>query len=313
MENATFYPKVAGGPAVGSAYWIYANDGVRLRVAAWQTDVASKGTVFMFPGRTEYIEKLGPTANELGKRGFVTFAIDWRGQGLADRITDNPITSHVAQFADYQKDVMAMVAAARDLDLPKPWYLLGHSMGACIGLRAAIAGLPMEACAFTGPMWDLHLSQIERAAAWPLTWIANAIGKGHVFAPGNKPQEDCCYVLSVGFEGNRLTSDPEMFGYMVKQAEDLPDLQTGAPSMGWVLEALKECRALSKMHSPSMPCIALCGEGDVVVDIASVVDRMDRWSGGKLELIPNARHDIMFEVPEVREHVIKKICDQFSD
>jgi len=26
--------------------------------------------------------------------------------------------------------------AAEELDLPKPWYLVGIAMGACIGLRA---------------------------------------------------------------------------------------------------------------------------------------------------------------------------------
>lgn len=312
MEKATFYPEVADGPANGSAYWIHADDGVRLRVAMWQPEAARKGTVFIFPGRTEYIEKFGRTATEFSRRGYVSFVIDWRGQGLADRIADNPITSHVARFSDYQKDVVAMVKTAHELDLPKPWYLLGHSLGACIGLRAALEGLPVNACAFTGPLWDIHLSPIERIAAWPLTWTAQAVGKGQIFAPGNKRQEDQCYVLSVGFDENRLTNDPEMFQYMVDQAEMLSDQQTGAPSMGWVFEALKECRVLSKMPSPDVPCISFCGDRDVVIDIKAVEDRMDRWPNGTLELIPNAKHDILLEIPEVREGVLTKIGDFFS-
>jgi len=44
-----------------------------------------KGTVLLFPGRTEYIEKYGPAAADFLARGFATVVIDWRGQGLADR------------------------------------------------------------------------------------------------------------------------------------------------------------------------------------------------------------------------------------
>jgi lysophospholipase len=311
MERAPLFAEL--NSSLSAAYWTPASDGVMLRTAVWESASPSKGTVFLFPGRTEYIEKLAPVAAEFNKRGFSGIVIDWRGQGLSDRLTENRLVSHVLRFSDYQIDVAAVVKAAEDLELPRPWYLLGHSMGACIGLRAVLEALPVEACAFTGPLWDIKLSSVERAVAWPITWVSQGIGKGDVFAPGNNPQRKQCYVLSVGFDGNRLTSDPTMFQYMVTQAKALPDHQTGAPSMGWVYEALKECRSLARMKSPRQRCVTFCGDLDVVVDIDAVQMRMEAWPGGKLEMISNAKHDILSERPEVRGRVLEQVCKLFSD
>ncbi|UTS82738.1 alpha/beta hydrolase [Phaeobacter piscinae] len=309
MDEAPLYPEIAEAPEGGSAYWVYAKDQVRLRVGLWKPDSPQKGTVFVFPGRSEYIEKYGRTITELSKLGFGTFLIDWRGQGLADRSTTDAMTGHVDRFSDYHKDVAAMIEAAEELSLPKPWYLIGHSLGACIGLRALIDGLPMAACAFTGPMWNIKLPAAKRAAAWPLSWAAQTLGKGHVYAPGT---DGTSYVLSTPYEANRLTNDVEMYEYYIRQATTLTDHQIGGPSLGWLFQTLNETKALSKVASPEIPCITFCGEQDEVVEISAVRDRMSRWPGGRLEMIPNARHDVFSEVPEIRNGVVARIGELFS-
>ncbi|KPN62888.1 lysophospholipase [Aliiroseovarius crassostreae] len=309
MDQAPLYPEIAEAPEGGSAYWVYAKDRVRLRVGLWKPDSPQKGTVFVFPGRSEYIEKYGRTITELSKLGFGTFLIDWRGQGLADRSTTDAMTGHVDRFSDYHKDVAAMIEAAEELSLPKPWYLIGHSLGACIGLRALIDGFPMSACAFTGPMWNIKLPAVKRAAAWPLSWAAQTLGKGHIYAPGT---DGTSYVLSTPYEANRLTNDAEMYEYYIRQATTLTDHQIGGPSLGWLFQTLKETKALSKVASPEIPCITFCGEQDEVVEISAVRDRMSRWPGGRLEMIPNARHDVFSEVPEIRNGVVARIGELFS-
>lgn len=309
MEEAPFSLDVAEGPPNGRAYWVVADDGVRLRVALWETDSAPIGTILLFSGRSEYIENYGRTAIDLGKFGFATFAIDWRGHGLSDRLIDDQLKGHVARFTDYQKDVAAMVKAAQELDLPKPWYLVGHSMGACIGLRSVMEGLPVQACAFTSPMWQIKMSKLELLAAWPLSWAAQAIGKGQIYVPGVKQQT---YVLSTGFEGNKMTHDPEMFGYWVNQAKTLTDLPTAGPTMGWLYEALKECRSLSKRPSPDIPCAVFCADKDEDIDIHAIQHRMEHWSSGSCELFENSKHELFLETPDIRSSVIAKICDLFA-
>lgn len=309
MENAPLYPEIAEAPANGKAYWLHTEDKVRLRVGLWKTEKPQNGTIFVFPGRTEYIEKYGRTLSDLQEYGFTTFVIDWRGQGLADRATKDPMKGHIDQFSDYHKDVEAMVNAAEELDLPRPWYLIGHSLGASIGLRAILAGLPVTACAFTSPMWKINLPAIKRAAAWPLCWAAQTFGKSYVYAPGT---DGTSYVLNTGFQDNRLTNDPEMYQYYLRQIDALPKHQLGGPSIGWLYQTLNETRKLSKLRSPALPCITFCGDQDEVVDLSAVQDRMAHWPNGTLEMIENAKHDVFSEMPQIRESVVKKISELFT-
>lgn len=309
LDKAPIHPKVAEGPDDVRAYWVFGDDNVRLRVAHWPAEKSSKGTVFLFQGRTENIEKYGRTVEYLHRFGYSAFAVDWRGQGLSDRLTEDPMMGHVARFSDYQKDVAAAVEAARSLNLPQPWFLLGHSLGACVGLRAIIEGLPVSACAFTAPLWDINLPTLHRLGAWPLSWAFQALGKGDTYAPGTRGES---YVLTTEFDDNRLTHDPDMYRYYMNVSESLPDQQIGGPSMSWLFQTLKETRALSKLQSPGIPCITFCGAEDEIVAISAIEDRMARWPGGKLELMQNARHDVLYETPSVRENVLAQICELFS-
>lgn len=309
LDDAPFFPHVAEGPGDVRAYWINADDKVRLRVAHWASEGLAKGTVFVFQGRTENIEKYGRTAEALHLAGYGVFAIDWRGQGLSDRLTDDPMTGHVVLFSDYQKDVAAMRRAAEALDLPKPWYLIGHSLGACVGLRAIIEGLPVAACAFTAPLWGVNLSAFQRLAAWPLSWAAQFVGMGHVYAPGTRGES---YVLHTDFEDNRLTHDPDMYQYYIRISVALVDQQLGGPSMGWLFQTLKETRSLSKLPSPDIPCITFCGAEDSIVAIPGAKDRMARWQRGKFELVENARHDVLYETSRIRNDVLTKISGLFG-
>ena len=296
----------------GIGYWVRTSDNIRLRVGLWPAVAESRGSVFVFPGRTEYIEKYGPTVTALRRRGFATYVIDWRGQGLSDRLADNPIVSHVNRFSDYQKDVAAMREMAEKLDLPKPWFLLAHSMGGLIAVRALIDAFPFSACAFTAPMWGIRLAPAARAIAWPLTWFAQALGRGADFAPGNRAQRTQCYVQSVLFEGNRLTSDDAMFASLVNQSNSVPEAQTGAPSMSWVFESLRECRAMSKDTIPNVPSIALCGDADVVVDLQAISKKAREWRSVTLDVIPTARHDLLYERSNIKNLVFDRVFKHFS-
>ena len=54
---------------------------------AWR---ANAGTVCVFGGRGEFIEKYFETVNELRNRGFAVATMDWRGQGHSSRQLPDP-------------------------------------------------------------------------------------------------------------------------------------------------------------------------------------------------------------------------------
>ena len=60
-------------------------DGAELRFARWAPPAGRKGTVCVFTGRSEQIEKYFETVRDLRDRGFAVAMIDWRGQGHSSR------------------------------------------------------------------------------------------------------------------------------------------------------------------------------------------------------------------------------------
>lgn len=308
LTPAPFFDDLADGPDGGAAWWCKTSDGVRIRVAFWPCDGA-RGTVLLMPGRTEYIEKYGATAREFATRGYATLVIDWRGQGLADRLIEDRRVGHVIKFADYQADVAAALDVARAAGAPEPWHLLGHSMGGAIGLRAAMNGLPVQTCAFTGPMWGIYMSTLVKPFGWALPRVAEALGMGNRLSPSTTYES---YVLANPFEGNMLTTDPDTYATMHRQLTAKPELALGGPSLIWLREGLAECRSLARLPSPDLPCVTFLGEFERIIDTASVAERMTRWPRGELDIVAGAEHEVMMETPAIRKRVFDRMDALFS-
>lgn len=306
LTPAPYHADVADGPE-GFAYWLNAEDGVRVRVVVWGG--GTEGTVLLFPGRTEYIEKYGRAASSFLAEGFSVVAIDWRGQGLSDRLQENSNIGHVGQFPDYQKDLRALLAVMPELDLPTPMHLLGHSMGGCIGLRSLMEGLAVKSAAFTAPMWGISLTKPKRTAAWVVSTIAQTLGMDKGLSPGTFEKT---YVLANPFADNMLTKDPEMFEYMKTQVTSYPDLALGGPSLKWLGEGLKECRGLRLRPTPDIPTLTFLGTDERIVDVEAIHDRMARWTNGKLEIVEAAEHEVLMESPAIRNDAISKISAHFK-
>src|ERR1700751_603868 len=115
-------------------------DGVSLRFARWEPPPGRKGTVCLFQGRSEFIEKYFETARDLRARGFAVATFDWLGQGMSERALSNPRKGDVRNFAQYQIDLESFINESVLPDCPPPLFALGQSMGATILLHVAYAG-----------------------------------------------------------------------------------------------------------------------------------------------------------------------------
>ncbi len=308
-DPAPFFEDVAGGPPGGAAWWVDTSDQVRIRVGLWPATGTARGTVLLFPGRTEYIEKYGATARELADRGFATLAIDWRGQGLADRLLDDRRIGHVTRFSDYQKDIAAMLRVMRALDLPRPCHLLAHSMGGAIGLRAVMEGLAVQSCAFTGPMWGIYMPHVLRPIGWATATIGPMLGLG-TWLPPNTSRE--YYVLNQEFEGNFLTHDRDMYQMMIDQLSAHIELGLGGPSLIWLREALGECKSLAARASPDVPCLTFLGAREAIVDRDAVRARMAVWPRGTLVEVADAHHEVLMETPATRAQIFDRLEALFN-
>ena len=298
--QAPLYDDIAGGPEGGVAHWVWTSDDIRIRLAHWPVPNA-KGTVLIFPGRTEFIEKYGRVARDFAARGFASVTIDWRGQGLADRLHPEQGMGHVSDYRHYQRDVAAMLSYVAEQGLPQPLYILAHSMGGPIALRALIDGLEVKACGFSAPMWGIKGSSPLLAYAWSVSTLAHFMGQTNRIVPG---QHAGTYVLRQAFEGNTLTGDEASWDMLVDMAKKRPELTLGGPSIAWLRSALHEMRRLHALPSPDVPCLTYLGTEEDIVSPSRIKERMARWPNGKLHILQGGRHEMLMDKPEFRDTML---------
>lgn len=297
MEPAPFRDDLADAPPGGQIVWRQASDGVRLRIG-WWVPPSAKGTVLLFPGRTEYIEKYGKTIGRLTTAGWAVATIDWRGQGLADRLDTDVRLGHVEEFRDYQLDVAELVALAGEVALPSPWMLIGHSMGGCIGLGALCDGLDVERAVFSAPMWGIELPAYARPFTYILPPLARLVNAETRFAPGTKASN---YIVETPFDENMLTTDLDTYNWLGEHALAGPEFALGGPSVQWVGSATRENNRLRQLPRPTLPVLTFVGTLEQIVSIDAIKRLHSDWPSGELRIVEGAKHEVMMETARLRD------------
>src|ERR1700730_1186863 len=286
-------------PEEGVAGEVKTPDGVRLRFARWAPPPGRKGTVCIFPGRTEFIEKYFETVRDLRARGFAVATLDWRGQGLSDRPLADPHKGHIDDFAQYDADLETFMKEVVLPDCPPPLFAIAHSTGGTILLRSAHRGQRwFDRIVLSAPMIRLrHERMLGFAPA--LARTMHFIGLGSSYVPGG----DAVIVASRAFVGNILTSDPVRFARAAAVLEAEPSLGTGAPTIAWADSAF---RAMANFADPSYPArirqpilIAAAGR-DQVVSTAAIEGFASNLRAGSHLVIAGAQHEILMEQDHYR-------------
>jgi len=309
MDTAPFRAELAKAPDGGTVVWRTTDDGVRLRLGAWQAETP-RGTILLFPGRTEYLEKYGKVVGDLTAAGWSVALIDWRGQGLSDRLDDDTRLGHVADFIDYQRDVAVLLDWVDEIGLPSPRVLLAHSMGGCIGLRALVDGLDVERAVFSAPMWGIQMPTYARPLTYVIPPMARMLKKETVFAPGTKPTS---YLVDTEFAENMLTTDAETFAWLCSHVASDPDFALGGPSVQWVGSATQELDRLLKLEKPSVPCLTFVGSREQIVSVEAMERYHAGWTSGELRTVDGAKHEMMMEAPSIRQRFLSESLAFFSD
>jgi len=210
-------------------------DGAELRFARWAPPAGRKGTVCVFTGRGEQIEKYFETVRDLRERGFGVAMIDWRGQGHSSRRLRDPRKGYVRDFSDFEIDVETFVQHVMLPDCPPPYFALAHSMGGTVMLRVAHAGKRwFDRMVLTAPMIDLpgHSTSLPARA---LIRVLRLAGQGGRYIPGGNDG----LTGTSSFVNNRLTSDPVRYARNAAILEEDPTLGIGSPTVAWADAAFK--------------------------------------------------------------------------
>ena len=274
-------------------------DGVGVRFARWPPPPGRKGTVCLFQGRAEFIEKYFETVRELRARGFAVATLDWRGQGLSDRLLDDARKGHVGDFSEYEADLDVFMAEVVLPDCPPPLFALGHSMGASVMLRIARQGRRwFDRIVLSTPMIELagmRGSGMVKIGAKAMRFA----GLGTSYVPGG----DAAVQAAGPFIGNPLTSDPVRYARSKAVLEAEPGLGIGSPTIAWADAAY---RVISDFADPTypgqirQPLMLVAAGRDEIVSTAAIEDFAARLRAGSHLIVAGAKHELMMEADRYR-------------
>jgi lysophospholipase len=286
-------------PEEGISGAIKTRDGVSLRFARWRPPPGRKGTVCIFQGRAEFIEKYFETVRELRSRGFAVAMLDWRGQGLSERTLADPRKGHVGDFSEFELDVEAFMNQVVLPDCPPPIFAIGHSMGGTVMMRISRqSNRWFDRIVLSAPMIRLagtRGSAISKIAARAM----RLAGFGSAYVPGGSD----AIIATGAYIGNPATSDPVRHARTKAVLEAAPELGLGSPTVSWLNAAY---RAMSEFADPAypnkvrQPLMLIAAGRDQVVSTAAIEDVAVRLRAGSHLIIAGARHELMMEQDRYR-------------
>lgn len=286
---------VPSGPVVG-AFRGY--DGQPLRFARWDaTQGPRRGTICLFHGRCEFIEKYFETIADLRRRGFAVATFDWRGQGASYRCLANRRKGHIKDFAEYEKDVVRFMKDVVLPDCPPPYIVLAHSMGGNVMLRmASMQGSWFERMVLCAPMIAISDEELKYPRLLVRTYAELSVLAG--FSTSYVRGGSDVLIGTERFEDNPLTSDRDRWLRNKAILEVAPQLGLGSPTNGWLRAAMRSCARISApsyARHVNVPTLLLAAGEDKVVSTRAIEEFGVRLKVGSHVLIAGSRHEILQE------------------
>ena len=285
-------------PAAGSFHPFFVDaGGIRLRAARFDAALPAAICLLM-NGQTEFIEKYFEVIDELRRRGFSVITFDWRGQGGSDRLLPDPRKAHIADFAEYDRDldtVLRQTVKPLALQLGLPVIAMAHSMGGHILIRrlhdvrdefaAAILCAPMLGINPRGAPWWV----VEKMAAY-----LNRRGPSTEFVWGMAARDQ----LKLPFSLQIVTSDPTRYARNQALLAADPDLRVNGPTWGWLAAALHTIaltRSAGYAEAIRTPCLFFGAGRDRVCDTQAIRVFARRLPKAEYVEITGAEHEILME------------------
>jgi len=291
-------PPAPGAVAPDAVFRFRAADGTGLRGALWRGAEAPAGLAILLPGRTEYIEKSAITAAGLVARGYAVAALDWRGQGLSERVLEPSTKGHAEDFADYVADLAGLMAVPQLRAVGPVRLVLGHSMGGTVAVMARRAGvLPPVPAVLSAPLFGLAFGRVPRAFAAATISIARRTGRLDRWPP--LPRAHTPYPLHAAFEDNLLTADRAVWDWTRAALAAEPGLCLALPTIGWFDAAERAMAACRAQGAYGAPVFGFVGSAERVVCPDAVHSGLARL-GGRSVTIEGARHEPLIEAPVPR-------------
>jgi lysophospholipase len=271
-----------------------------------------RGTILFLPGRSGILGNREEILKAFYDRGFNVYTLDWRGQGESSRTLEDSHKVHIDSFDSYLEDICALKLRARLEKAPKPWLVVGSSMGGHMALRTLEeAPEGIAAGILVVPMIDVNTHPIPRSVA---PWVAKSLqglGFSTSYAPGYGPYD----IILDRFEGNHSTRDPAKFVASKQYMREHPEYVTGGVTVGWanaMFESMASANAPDRLAKVKAPVLMINAGDDKVVDPAAAAVVAERLPRCREITLPGARHGLWSELDDTVDELWSEI-DRFLD
>lgn len=259
---------------------ISASDGTSLVVRRMIPE-EPRSDVVLVHGWGEHGGRYEELATALAQRGHAVWTYDQRGHGES-----GGIKGHTPRFQNLIEDLTTVVSYARGRKGgERPLFIVGHSLGGLVTLRANQTGaLSCRAWVYASP-WLATTSAIP---AWKL-WLGEVLAQSLYAVPiPNSVKPEVLTRDEVKIQAHR--QDALIHGYMT-------------PRLFKEVEAAQS-RALQSPYKVSGPALFLVPGADPLVDSSVTRSFTDRISGSETHVVevPDARHELFNEIDRQRRY-----------
>jgi lysophospholipase len=288
---------------------LWTADRTRIRYAVARTALSPcRGTVIVFTGRNECIEKYHETTAAILAQGLDAVVFDWRGQGDSQRLIGNVEKGYVRRFSDYVADADAIFTQVVLPDCRGPYFVLGHSLGSLVALVAAPRLKSrverMVLCApFLGIMRQWPAQPLSTYWTGMLARAFTLAGLGRVYFGGGAWK-------APDFSSNRVTRSPERFARNIGLYRQHAHLRMGGPTARWVAECAGAMRALSKRANTRdfrIPTLIIIAGADRIVPRDAVDETVRLLPAAHAIIVDGAEHELLQERESIRSAVLKAV------
>ena len=296
-------PELAATYVAADRYGFLQGAGARLRYACWNVPGTApdrtKGSVVVLGGRGEFIEKYATEiVGELRGRGYAVYAMDWRGQGLSDRLLADRNKGHIDNFATYVADLQLFLDQVVAPEAPRPILALCHSMGAHIVIRALVENGtgPLSAGVLVAPMTGLRREAMLRSILMLMPEVP-AVEERYLFGTGP------FVLLAREFNANFVTHDERRYRFTDQWFKADPRLALGGPTLGWGRQAARSMilsLAPGYLERIELPLVLITAGEDPLIDTRTHAPVAARLKRGEHLTIAGAKHEVMMETDDLR-------------
>jgi lysophospholipase len=284
-------------------------DGMKLRYAVFRSgSPVPRGTIVLLPGRNEPIEKYFETIRDLNEQGLWVAVFDWRGQAGSPRLIkgrQGRRRGHVRRMRDFERDLDVFLEKIVLPDAKLPFFILGHSMGALVALKAAPRlSNRIERMALVAPFVGASGIGIPNWLLKVLANLATILGMGWLQFTRDR-------LMNRPFEGNNLTSDPARFARNQAIIQSNPRLGIGPPTARWIatmIDAIEEVMTMDHLRKIEVPCLIIAPVSDQIVPYSDLEALSQKFRAGKLLSIAGSQHEVLQERDIFRDQALAAIA-----